>query len=291
MIQADGGVIVWEPGELTTQSLADGLAAIGQSKLYPTSSNKLASLEDAAMDFARRALKPKRGCPVRAFRLGDGVQGYDIRVIHPHASQVDPVAAFSVVVDGSEQVKIVSYSPQLLPWMDDSSQLAKATYWIEAAYHQRRAMVHAGTVTSTVNNLLKTLRSTAVRQSGGVYWVPDSKLAEIDAFTRHVNNDKTGFSLNVWRSTVTPTDQSFRDIVQSIDKQLSDRLRDVEESLDNVTRVNANGAKTRVDECEELRALAEEYSAFLGEKVGVFKEMASALIEKVNLAVVMDVCA
>ncbi len=291
-VTADGAVCVWEPGELSFGGMMKALSAIGREKLFPNRSNKVQSLHDAVIDFARRSIKPQRGRPLKAFRLQDGICGFEVRQIHPQADMVDPVPLFSVVAGDDDKVSVIRHNQELLSKLGEADTKSKSEAYIQQVYDRRRSLIHSSTVTSVVNRLMSVLQSTPIRKSGGCYWIPDTHLASIDAFANALSGESTNFEITVWKSTVSANEQTFKAIAESVKEQMRNRLEAVEKSLlDADKRINENGKQSRTAECYAVLDMAEEYKTFLGSELSAFQKMATDLSNQVNMAAALDFCA
>lgn len=290
VITADGGVCAWDSGDLSVTGLMQALTAIGKEKLFPNRSNKAISLKEAMGEFARRAIRPERGKPIQLFKLQDGVCGFEARQIHPAEDSVDPVPLFTAIADDDDVVSIIRHNPDELPKMDEN--LATCNKYIQERYDDRRQYIHASTVTAVLNNVMRQLKTTSIRRSGGCYWVPDCHLQDIQTFSDALAGENTDFSLNVLRSTVTANESTFKAIAESVKEQMKDRLEEIGRQLDNLeTRQNENGKTSRTAECYAILDLANEYSSFLGSELATYQQMAEDMKERVSIASVMDFCA
>lgn len=288
-IKADGGVCVWDSGELELTALMKALSAIGKEGLLPRRSNKKASLKEAAVAFAKRVLKPPRGKPVQAFPLAESVTGFDVKQMNADDKSVDPVPVVTVVANEHDKVFIISHNDELLPKLSVNKN--KCEQWLQGFYDQRRLVVHANTVTNVVNNLMLELKSTPVKTAGGCYWVPDSQLETINTFCDSLKNEKTNFHIVVWRSTVSANEQTFKQVADSIKIQMHSRLDAVTESLIHLEkRQNSNGQKSRTAECYAVLDLVKEYESFLGAAAEDYRKMAESVMDAVNTSAVMDIC-
>jgi len=288
-VTADGGVCAWDAGELSVTGLAKALDAIGKTNLFPARSNKSASLQDAMSAFAKKALKPPRGKPIRLFRLGDNVTGFEARQIMPGEKEVDPVPLFSAIADADDKIHIVKHS---IPKMNEDGVVEKSEQWMQGFYESRRAVVHSSTVTNVVNKLMTTLHTTPIRQTGGCYWVPDTSLPDIQKFSELLANENTKFKLNVLRSTVSANETVFKSIAESVKQQMKSRLDAVSESLESLDkRQNENGKASRTNECYAIMDLAKEYATFLGNELSIYQKMAKDMEERVSISAAMDFCA
>ena len=288
-IKADGGICVWDSGELSLNGLMTALSAVGKEGLMPRRSNKKASLKEAAEAFAKKAVKPQRGKPVRAFPLAESVCGFDVKQMSADDKSVDPVHLVTVVADANDSVSVIGHNEKLLPKI--SEHKAVCEQWLQGFFDSRRLVVHSNIVTSVVNNLMRELKSTSVKANGGCYWVPDSQLSVVNTFCEALKDEKSAFQIVVWKSTVSANEQTFKQVADSIKEQMQSRLDAVTDSLVNLeTRQNANGKNSRTAECYAVLDLVKEYEAFLGSAAEEYKQMAESVIDAVNTSAVMDLC-
>jgi hypothetical protein len=288
-IVAEGGVCVWDPGELSLTGMMSALSAINKGNLFPNRSNKKPSLRDAVLDFGRTAVKPKRGHPLQAFALAEGICGFDVKQMCPESDHVDPVDVVTVIADQDDKVQVVSHNPAILPKLEEHRD--RVTLWIQRKFDERREVLHSSTVTAVVNRLMASLRSTPIKRTGGCYWIPDSHLGDITTFCDSLSGETTSFQIAVWRSTVAANQANFKAIADSIKAQMEDRLEKVANEVAQVDkRQNENGKASRTAECYAVMDLANEYSAFLGSEVETYKQMAEKLKDEVNMAAAFDFC-
>lgn len=288
-ITADGGICVWDSGELSLGGLMKALTAVGKEGLMPRRSNKKASLKEAAVAFAKKALRPPRGKPVQAFPLAESVCGFDVKQMNADDKSVDPVHVVTVVADDDDKVSIIGYNGQLLPKIAEHQD--KCEQWLQGYYGSRRLVVHANIVTSVVNNLMRELKSTPVKTGGGCYWVPDSQLPVINTFCDALKDEWSDFRIVVWKSTVAANEKTFKQVADSIKEQMHDRLDAVTKSLVNLEkRQNENGKNSRTAECYAVLDLVKEYETFLGAAAEDYRKMAEEVMDAVNTSAVMDLC-
>jgi hypothetical protein len=287
----DGGVVYWEPEEMRSADLIAALKGVSLEDLAPKHSVKAAALQDAFMTFIEKAKLKVRGKPIKTFRLSADVTGLDARQINPGNEDVDPVFVASVVVDANGQVRIPKHNSSLLPQLDNHKAQVEAV--MQKVFDHRCNYFPTAMVSGCVAKVISALGGILVRQTGGLYFLPEKGLERFDQFAKSVNAVSGGPELVMVRFPVVPTETSYAAVMKAVKKIAKDRMKAVEESiheLGSTKKQRANGTATRLKECQDVLDLLNDYSEILGVDLVESKEIVKKVKDAVNAHAALEWC-
>ena len=212
----DGGLVVWDSGQMPFQNFADGMVAIGYPDLVPDPDSwKAEALRATLMKFVGHYVKLPRGqapepvddSPVPSFLAQSTV------TTATDAVHIDILAAR---VNANNEVEIFKHNPDFLPSLATKIDAAESVF--QSIFDAKRAMIPASKVTHALNTLLLRKTCLPLTKQGRVYAVTSMATTNLlEIFAGHVPNDSQ-FSLGVGELHLPPTSSMFNKIAASCKK-------------------------------------------------------------------------
>lgn len=253
-IKTSGFIAFWTSASWSDPyRLKTGFESIDLKGFEPTPMKPAQALREALMDHFRaktimvRPLKSEGGFIAIDEKRGDSNNDYK--------------KLFSVHVQGEEGERL-SFDP--LP--EDAQEIA-------GKYSQRLNSIPGHSVGSALVKIVASMRGTAIRKTGGVYWINGSHAAKWSGVQRVVEASATHGESRIYMATMKVDAESIRVVKDAIQREI---LQESQSILDEMLKgdVGERAMKTRLEYLDELQAKVAEYESVVGESL---KHLAEAL--------------
>lgn len=263
-----GAVVYWTlSGEFDVDALARAWAAEG---LDPTHLPAPTSPERAL----RRAVDELRDRAHMVRRLPDG-SGYAVVAEHQHAA------------------KFNHYEQSLVAYLDAGQLVVEPAGHPDAervidAYERALSRFDGGDASGILIGACRRLRAVSLRTMGGIYFVPQPAMPELERVTRALEACSAN---RVWRLPAMRSEDAARAVLAAVSEEVEAEAARMEEELaregDDALGERALG--TRAERAATLRRKTDEYERLLGASLGDARdrlERVQAALAAAALAVV-----
>lgn len=285
-----GGLVSWDSGEVDIVALASALTAIGEDELMPDPNTfKTNALESATESFAKKACPSRRGYPIKTVRLDTHHPRFVAQQQMKSKDKADYRDIAVIELDKNDQCRIVRHNNQLLPNL--TTHLATCESWIQSRYDEKAALVPPNKVTDVINKLLKNRSCLPMARQGKLFAVPSVSTTDtLELFATHIPISSR-LDIRLSPLHLPPTATLFKKIASKCTTEMERMLEEVEEDLQQAgDKQRKNGAQSRYDKCEEVKAYAESFKATLGETQSkFFVDAASKIQDAITTNTVLDI--
>ena len=286
----NGGLVVWDSGQMPFSNFADGMIAIGYPDLVPDRDGwKAEALRSTLMKFVGHYVKLPRGQAPEPVRLDSTTPSFLAQSTITTATDAVHVDILAARVDPNNKIEIFKHNPDFLPNLSAKIDAAESVF--QSIFDAKRAMIPASKVTHALNTLLLRKTCLPLTKQGRVYAVPSMDTTNLlEIFAGHVPNDSQ-FSLGVGELHLPPTSSMFTKIATSCKAELESKLKEVEKQVQTAgDKARKNGAKARYDALEKVKDYVSEFSSVLDETQSKFlTESAERLQKTISATTVLDI--
>lgn len=286
----DGGLVVWDSGQMPFQNFADGMVAIGYPDLVPDPDSWQAeALRATLMKFVGHYVKLPRGQAPEPVRLDSPVPSFLAQSTVTTATDAVHIDILAARVNANNEVEIFKHNPDFLPNLAAKIDAAESVF--QSIFDAKRSLIPASKVTHALNTLLLRKTCLPLTKQGRVYAVPSMATTNLlEIFAGHVPNDSQ-FSLGVGDLHLPPTSSMFNKIAASCKQELESKLKKVEEQVQTAgDKARKNGAQARYDELEKVKEYVSEFSSVLDETQAKFiNETAERIQKTISATTVLDI--
>lgn len=285
-----GALVLWEPGPCKMTDMLVALTSIGRDKLLPKSSVAKAALKKAFHGFVSASPLYIRGNIPEINPLASHVLGFEARRMNRGETTNDPEFLLSVVVDEGGKVKVAEFNPALCPWAGTKSDKIEAH--IQAKFDELTEFYPTDMASRTVARVIQSLGGISlVKKTGGKFFLPPDGVDQFESFAAVLDGAEVAPRLVTYKFQIKPTERSFKVVLQAVQEEATERLKAVEESLQDIGKMKANGKESRLAECMAVRELMERYESVLGVSLQKFKDMAEQVAGAVDAHSVLEFAA
>jgi hypothetical protein len=285
-----GGLIYWDSGEVPTTSMVDALTAIVKPNLMPDpDSFKAKALDHAVTAFAKKVCPSRRGSPIETIRMDTAKPTFLAQQVMKTKLDAIHTDIVAIELTDGDECKIVKHNSNLLPKL--TSHLAQCEAWVQDKYDRKAKKVPANRVTEVLNKLLKIEGCLPMARQGRLFAVPsDATTDMLEVFASHFP-DSSPLNISVSPLHLPPTATLFKKIASKCTAEMERMLEEVEEDLQQAgDKQRKNGAKSRYDKCEEVKAYAESFKVTLGDaQTKFFVDAAKKVQDAITTNTVLDI--
>lgn len=257
----DGAFLWWEPSQLRVSHLRDTLSSVGLGQLLPKASTVPAAMREMLSGFVEAANLRHRGLPIAITPLASEVKGCEAVQRRPGQQTNDFTHVMSVVLDDQTgRIRIASHNPAFFSMPNVTAVEDRMT----AVYRQRLDWYPTPMVSACLSRVIDHLGGVLCRKTGGVYYLPESSLRTFEPLANALEAGEGELNITITKFNLTPGERSYRLVAQSIRREVSDVLVQVEEGLKTIGRQRKDGRESRTELLEALAAKVKRYEDILG---------------------------
>jgi hypothetical protein len=260
-ISIAGAVTYWTLAEWTNvEKIHDSLVDLGLDKFVPSPPTPAVALRRALVDVFRkrnklvRPLKHGRFAVVDETRKGDDLD-YAVE-LRAEANNGD----------------VLDFQPA-----DHPAEAAVAD-----AYARLRLRAPALAVSSSLSSIASHLRGVRLRDTGGVYWIPEAGLETWRKVATAFEEASSSGRTMVYRLRTAVDDAAVTAVAAAIEKEVEDAVDEIKGKIRDQVRPTA--LKRRVEETEALQDKIDRYEKILGRSLQHLRDKAKETEGEANLA-------
>ena len=261
-IAVTGCVAFWVARRVLRQAVVNALKLVGEETVPPV--DHYDALCETGMAVVRAAHLARRGCPVKADSLSRTGVGCEFYQTFKGEKENSREFLFSIGVDekGVAFVIKVGVNPALQAFFTDPN----AETVLNQMYQSHLQYMPSRDVTDALVGLVSRNRSIRLKDTGGVYFVPECGIDAVDAVFAALNN--AGCRCTMLQHDLTDNDTLCRQVLESTNEQLvgsleqmQDEIRDL---LDNDKKPRINGLKSKMKSLAQYADLLDYYQRMFG---------------------------
>ena len=258
-IKLNGGVVFWSLSETTdAKSLEAGLRAIGLDRFTaePNTPN-------GAVKIALTKTYGQRGVKIDALPSGDGYVVTHLKGDNQNGvNTLDYEVAFSVEYS-TDKSTLIFRSPKTGMVVQPNGHVNA-----QAIYSHEMSTTASHKVARCLKRIIGHLNGIALRDKGGLYWLPQSKMATFGDVARVVEN---AGSNSVYTVRTAHDTESVRAICAALTNEVNFELGLVNADIMNPEK-KKRAKKTSQARAVNLRAQVAEYESILGTALDSLKD-------------------
>jgi hypothetical protein len=288
----DGMLVTWEPGQLPVDLAQQAFTSVNAANLLPKSSTKPAALK-VAFNALIEALNIKvRGMPINITPLRDDLIGFEAVRVQKGQVENEHDFVMSVVLEensGNAEVKIAKFSsivPMVGLLKDQFEDRLTRVYLEELNFYP------VGMISSALQRLILHLGGISLRKAGGAYFLPDSGMATFNSVADALENSQGKLQINTVCFPLKPTERSYRWVLESLDKEVTESLAEIEEELKQLggSKQRANGKETRLEHASRIDQKISTYESLLNVTLTHLHDAVNQVKCAVEAHNLMEVC-
>lgn len=284
----NGRFIWWNAGPCDRKVMDEVLG--GRKSNLMNRSTALANLK-LTLESAVSSMRLKnRGQPIKFEGLKSGVRGFELYRVIKGETQNEHQFLFSVNLKDDDSLEFLEFDPDNLPtWFQNTSVVAQWEQVMTAEYRKLEWILPTKYASDVLSECLLT-HLKAVRIKEGFYFVPDSSLPDIERISGVIEQKNTadGGRLGICSlgTKLSDNPSAQKSLLQSVVTSVKQRIDDLNAGIESLStrKMRADGAKSRLDECQALRDLISEYSEVLGPPLLSLNKMVDGVEEAISVA-------
>lgn len=270
------GAIVWWrlSGEVDASRFAHAWEAAGlDATILPSVPGPATAL--------RRAVNEQRKRGVIVHPLGRG-QGFALVYVRntQQPQELDFEVATKCTLDQVGRLAIESPYTSLTD--EEQSQLSDTRSDVRAAFARHSETLGTTDFSGWLTKLLPGLDAVALRDSGGVYFVPHASMTHLTAI-RDVVHATTGHRLH--QVPALKSEDAVNAILDAIEVEADAEAASMSQDIDNAT-LGAKGFANRIERCNAVEEKVARYERLLDSNLGAVRQRLDALRAALTVAVV-----
>lgn len=258
-IRVDGAVTFWNVGEYTDLDLYEiGLARCGMRKFVPNPRTQASALKDALGD----TFQPNGNANI-TFRIE--------RMENSDAFQVDRIERGDVNIGNITQREMIAYIENGVMHFDPHDHRASA---IVQHYNRHLGLVRGSTITRSLVDIVSHLGGVSLRDTGGVYWLPETALSVWEDVATAAENASIGKRCMVHTMKHHFDASALRSVRVAFEKEILTRAKQISDEM-QVAEIGDRAIENRRTECHAMRQKIKQYEEILGETLTVLRDAVS----------------
>lgn len=256
----EGGIVYWNGAPTDRQSLLAGLTAIGMEDYVPCQRTEAASLKMALEEYIDDKIAERRAA--RSHKTAqDGERVVRDKIVQPLRNQKEN--GFEVV-DVTRKDEANDYVVDFAAKVVDGQVVVSRGYATQAkiqqAYEVYRATLGGSAIGGALIEIVKKLGGVTLRDSGGIYWLPDVCLEKweqvIGAFEAAGDNQVYLVRTIMDAKTVKAVGAAISDEITKASAEL----------IEEITggKCGEQAIENRLVRAKQLRGRVNEYEIILG---------------------------
>lgn len=276
-IALTGCVAFWTARRVLRQAVINALKSVNYETVPPV--DHYDALAETGMAIVRAANLSRRRSPVRPESLSRTGVGCEFYQTFKGEKQNSREFLFSLGVDAQNKAFLIhqGVNPALTKFFADPN----AESVLNGMYQSNLQYMPSRDVTDALVGLIRTNRSVRLKDTGGVYFVPECGIATVDAVFTALNN--AGCRCTMLKHDLSDNDELCKQVLESTNEQLmgdletmQDEIRDI---LDNDKKPRINGIKSKMKSLAQHADLLEYYQRMFGDNMALAQQNLSTTFE------------
>lgn len=249
---ANGAMVFWSTGPSRREYIEHGLGLLGLEEFKPQETTDASALRGAAKALLEETMCGKNRSPAVVPLKDTKINGVEASVFKHGDTANDYLQVFTAKVVDS-RIKITS---------GDASE-----YQLNETFQRLKATCSGASVSGMLVRVIAHMKGVTLRESGGLYYLPDSVVNTFRALANVVEGAACGESKNVVYSVRTVLDgQSVRAVRDAIVKEINETTAEI------ITEVSGNMGPDALERRKQ-RAIA------LHEKITMYEEVLGVALD------------
>lgn len=270
-IKLRGSVIFWTAHRIPRQSIIDALEAIGVKSVPPVD-NYDALVETGKKIVEVGSLK-ETGSPVKADSLRRSGVGCEFFKTLKGESENRRDFLFSLGVTDKDRAFPIKWDANH-PAIRDFFNHPDCDTVLNAMYQENCGYMPSRDVTDALTALVFANRGIRLKESGGVYFIPDCAIDQIDSVFHDLN--QAGCRCTMLVHDLAEDPDLCSQVLENTDEQLNDSLTqlqtEIRDLLDNDKKPRINGLKTKMSQLAKQADLLDYYQQMFGKNLETAQE-------------------
>jgi hypothetical protein len=262
MIATVGCVAFWTAFRVLRQRVIDALAKVGVTAVPPI------DFYDALVETGKNVIDAanlrQRKCPIKPDSLSRTGVGVEFYQTFKGDKQNQREFLFSLGVDDKNTVFViqVGVNPALQAFFANPQVDAI----LNTLYQKHLEYMPSRDVTDALVGLIASQKGIPMKQTGGVYFVPDCAISAVDSVFHDLN--AAGCRCTLLKQDLRNNPELVKQVLEATNDSLVEecqKMNDVmQDIIDNDKAPRANGMATRMQQLGEFARLAEYYEEQFG---------------------------
>lgn len=218
------------------------------------------SLVEAGKKIIDKLNLKRRNTPVKFDSLSRTTVGVEFWRLHKSDKRNSRESLFAIGVTDSNEAFMVSHNSDNQQ-VDTFATLPQCDQIINGLYQQETLKMSARDVTESLRSVVVHHRGMSQKEGGGVYFVPDCGLQQIDKLFAAMNN--CGNRCTLLQHDLSDNDELARQVLEATNENIVEAAAKMNEVMqdirDNDKKPRINGLNTRVAEASRLADLLQYY--------------------------------
>lgn len=270
MIATVGCVAFWTAYRVLRQTVVDALKAVGEDTVPPI--DHFDALVETGKNIVDAANLRQRKCPVKHDSLSRSGVGVEFYQTFKGEKQNQREFLFSLAVDDTNTVFVVQVG--LHPALASFFNNPQCDSIINTLYQQHLQYMPSRDVTDALVGLVNRSRGVPMKDTGGVYFIPECSITKVDSVFTELNRAGCRCTL------LTQDLQNNPELVKQVLEATNDKLVEecskmtevMEDILSNDKNPRVNGMKTRMKQLAQFADLCSYYETQFGNNLDASRD-------------------
>jgi len=257
-VDLNDDAFVWcDSIDMKVDELRTGLDGVGLLHLAPKASTVNHALTETLSGFISASGIKVRGCPIRFNPLRMDVKGVKaVRLTRGETSN-EHEHVMSIVLDANDHVQVAKFNTTYVPQV--AAIQSKLEDKMTEVFREQMDFYPAHMVSTCVSRVAMGLGGVLAKQSGGVYFLPSAVTPKFEQFASAVS-----VPITINKFAIKPGTTSYSCVARAIRREINEALTEIEEGMQDLSSLRANGMTSRLARLDELKAKVKSYEAILG---------------------------
>lgn len=290
----DGMLVTWEPGQLPVDVTQDAFAAVNAASMLPKSSTKPNALKTAFSALIEALNIKVRGMPIHITPLREDLIGFEAVRVQKGQVENEHEFVMSVVLEedssGKAEVKIAKFEQSIVGQV----ALLKSQFEdrLTQVYLEELTFYPVGMISSALQRLIMALGGISLRKAGGAYFLPSQAMDTFNQVADALENTEGKLRINTVCFPLKPTERSYRWVLESLDKEVTESLAEIEEELKDLggSKQRSNGKETRLEHASAIDQKISSYESLLNVTLTHLHDAVNKVKCAVEAHNLMEVC-
>lgn len=264
-IPLDGAVVFWTARRILRQGVADALGNVGIATLPPV--DHYDALVESGMEVVTAGSIKQPRCPVKADSLSRSGVGCEFYQTFKGDQENRREFLFSLGVDDKNRafpLKVGS-NPAIQKFFNDPD----ADRVLNGLYQNNLLYMPSRDVTDALTGLVGSNRGIRLKETGGVYFVPECAIGKVDSVFIELN--RAGCRCTMLKHDLKKNTDLCCQVLEATDEQLHENLKQMQDEirdlLDNGKKPRINGMKTKMQQLAKYADLLDYYQKMFGQNL------------------------
>jgi hypothetical protein len=259
-IVAQGAFAFWTAKKTKRSDLASSFAAAGESVDLIPAINHYDALVRCGNTLVEKCALKERSCPVKWDSLSRSGVGVEFWKLYKGEGGNQRTPLFSIGVGANGKAFVIQHSSAVTKIQTlFSHQQIDAI--VDGLYQQELEWMNARDVTEALRGVVMRHRGVSVKETGGVYFVPDCGLSPVDSLFASLNQHGNRCTLLI--QDLSQNEELRRQVIEAAQEDMESTLQKMVDTMQDLVasdkKPRGNGQKTRMAEIQRIADLCDYY--------------------------------